>query len=385
MKVVLGVVIAVDLLVAALGVGLRSGPADVLVGQPPLSVRRPLASSTILLPPTTSAGDGRPVTRPIGHLAEPAARPEMRQPDAQPYGPATAFKSDVEMPDGLIFILIAGSDARPGERVDRSRADALHLLAVNPRSGTGTVLGIARDTWVEIPRHGKGKINTAMAIGGPDLLAETVQHLTALPVDYWVVTSFDGLVAMVDALDGVVVHVERRMADRNSGAYFERGYHRMAGRDALAFSRDRHSVAQGDLSRSENQGEVVLSALRKMRVDVGDMDGVGRWARVLWDHVRFSAPFDDVLRLGAIARRLDPDHLTNVVAPGEVGYAGNQSVVYLTDDAHRLFEDLRDDATVGTAPPPTTTTTSSTTTSSTTPPTTTATTTPPTTTTTLVP
>jgi hypothetical protein len=96
------------------------------------------------------------------------------------------------------------------------------------------------------------------------------------------------------------------------------------------------------------------------------MNGVGRWARVLWDHVRFSAPFDDVLRLGAIARRLNPDALANVVAPGEVGYAGNQSVVYLTDDAQRLFEDLRDDATIGSAPPPTTTTTTSTTTPATT-------------------
>ena len=360
-RALLGVAIVVDLLVAALGVGLRSGKADVMVGRPPESVRRPLPTSTILLPPTSATGDQRPVTRPIGHLAEPAPTPQMRQPDAEPYGPAIAFRSNVEMPDGLLFVLIAGSDARPGERIDRSRADAIHLLAVNPRTGTGTVLGLPRDSWVEIPRHDKGKINTAMALGGPDLLSETVQHLTGLPVDYWVVTSFDGLVDMVDALDGVVINVERRMADHNSGAYFERGYHHMAGREVLAFSRDRHSVAQGDLSRSENQGAVVLSALRKMRVEVGDMDGVGRWARVLWDRVRFSAPFDDVLRLGAIARRLDPDRLTNVVAPGEVGYAGRQSVVYLTEDAHRLFEDLRDDATVGSAPPPTTTTTTSTT------------------------
>jgi hypothetical protein len=95
------------------------------------------------------------------------------------------------------------------------------------------------------------------------------------------------------------------------------------------------------------------------------MDGIGAWTRVLWDHVRIDASFDDVLRLGATARRLDPARLTNVVAPGEVGTAGRASVVYLTDDAGRLFADLKDDATVGSAPPPSTTTTTSPTSSTT--------------------
>jgi LCP family protein required for cell wall assembly len=360
-RVLLAVGVVIDLLVSALALGMRTGPADVVVGRPPARVQQALPTSTILAPPTAPVAAVRSAggvsSRPMGRLAEPGHVPRMRQPDAQPYGPAIPFSSDVETPDDLVFVLIAGSDARPGERVDRSRADAIHLLAINPRSGTGTLLGIPRDTYVEIPGHGHGKINTSMAIGGPDLLAETVQHVTGLPVNWWVVTSFDGLVAMVDSLSGVVVRVDRRMADHNSGAYFERGWHHLGGREVLAFSRDRHDTERGDFSRSENQGIVVLSALRKMRVEVGDVAGVKRWASVLWDHVKIDAPFDDVMRLGSVARRLDPDALTNVVAPGEVGYAGRQSVVYLTPDAQRLFDDIRDDATVGTAPPPTTTTT----------------------------
>lgn len=366
-RALLGVVIVLDLLVGVTDVRVRvNAGADIVVGRPPAAVRLALPGPTILVPATTMpTGTRRTSSHPLGNAPEPLASTQMRQPDAQPYGPAIPFVGDVAMPDGLVFVLIAGSDARPGERVDRARSDSIHLLAINPRAGTGTVLGFPRDSYVEIPGHGKGKINTAMAIGGPDLLAETVQHLTGLPVDWWVVTSFDGLTAMVDALGGVIINVERRMADRNSGAFFERGYHHLSGRETLAFSRDRHSTAQGDLSRSKNQGTVVLAALAKMRIEVGDMDGIGRWARVLWDHVRIEASFDDVLRLGALARGLDPGALTNVVAPGEVGSAGRQSVVYLTDDAERLFEDLRDDATVGTAPAPSTTTTTTSTTTST--------------------
>jgi polyisoprenyl-teichoic acid--peptidoglycan teichoic acid transferase len=336
--------------------------AGIVVGRPPAAVQQPLAGPAIVPAPTTttappsrvgSAGAGSE----MGSLPEPVAQPGLRQPDTEPYGAAIPFVTTEPMPDGLVFVLLIGSDARPGEALDRSRADSIHLAAVNPASGTGTVVGFPRDAWVEIPGHGRGKINSALAIGGPDLLSATVQQLTGLPVHWWVLTGFDGLTAMVDGLGGLRVEVARRMADRNSGAFFERGWHAMAGAEVLAFSRDRQSVERGDFTRSEHQGAVLLHALAKLRSEVGDMGGIRRWADVLWSQARLDAAFDDVVRLGAAARRIDPRSVTNLVVPGRVGTAGRASVVYLTEDAAALFEDLRDDATVGAAPPPTTTTT----------------------------
>src|SRR5207253_1472155 len=83
----------------------------------------------------------------------------------------------------LVFVLVAGSDARPGEDLLHTRADSLHLLCINPATGQGTLLGFPRDSWVDISGHGRGKLNNALALGGPDLLAATVRHLTGLPVD----------------------------------------------------------------------------------------------------------------------------------------------------------------------------------------------------------
>lgn len=384
-RVLLLVAVALQLTAGLVGARLRSNPdADLVIGRPPLAVQQPLPGPTIVPPPTPSPAptpalatltsepdDPRGVD--IGSRAEPPAQPGLRQPDSGPYGPAIPFVADEEMPSGLVFVLVIGSDARPGEPLDRSRADSIHLLAANPASGTGTVLGFPRDSWVEIPGHGRGKINSALALGGPDLLAETVQRLTGLPVDWWVLTGFTGLTAMVDELGGVRVEVPRRMADRNSGAFFERGWHNMSGRDALAFSRDRSSVERGDLTRSENQGRVMLAALSKLRAEVADMDGVRRWSEVLWRNARLDLGWDDLVRLGSIGRRIDPSGILNVVAPGRVGTtSGGASVVYLTEEAEALFVDLRDDGTVGEAPPPTTTTTTSTT-STTTPSTTTTT------------
>jgi polyisoprenyl-teichoic acid--peptidoglycan teichoic acid transferase len=332
--------------------GTRPAPAAV-VGVPE-GTSTPTAGPRVLTPSTVSRA---PLPRPPADLfveggADRRVQAEPRggglaPADGIPSTPAIPFTTSEPVPDGLVFILVAGSDARPREDLFATRADSIHLLAVNPASGEGTVLGFPRDSWVEIPGHGRDKINNALALGGPNLLAATVRRLTGLPVDYYVITGFTGLARMVDELGGVDVLVDRRMNDRASGARFERGWHRMNGAEALAFSRDRNDVANGDFSRSENQGKVILSALAKMRSEVADDAGVARWIGVLLNYVRLDIPRDRLPILGALARRLDPTHLRNVVAPGRIGSAGAQSVVYLTKDAARLFEDLRADAVIG--------------------------------------
>jgi LCP family protein required for cell wall assembly len=298
-------------------------------------------------------------------LPEPRTARGVAGADGGPWAAPIPFSTRQPIPDGLVFVLVVGSDARPKEDLTRTRADSIHLLAVNPESRQGTLLGFPRDAWVEIPGHGRGKINNALVLGGPDLLADTVRRLTSLPVDYYVLTGFTGLAKMVDELGGVDVFVERRMNDRASGARFERGWHRFSGAEALAYSRDRNDVARGDFTRSEHQGVLILSALAKMRAEVADDGGVARWVGILLRHARLDVPLSRLPALGALARRLDPTRLHNVVAPGRLGTAGGQSVVFLTTSAARLFEDLRPDAVVGEPdrlpppePEPATTTTS---------------------------
>jgi LCP family protein required for cell wall assembly len=281
--------------------------------------------------------------------AEPPASAGLAAPNGKPWAASVPFTTDQKVPDGLIFILVAGSDARPNEDLLKTRADSIHLLGVNPATGQGTLLGFPRDSWVEIPGHGRGKINNSLALGGPDLLAATVRRLTGLPVDYYVITGFKGLTAMVDELGGVDVLVNRRMNDRNSGARFQRGWHHFTGGQALAFSRNRTDVEKGDLSRSENQGLVMLAALAKMRAEVADDGGVAKWIGVLVKHAKLSVPLAKLPELGALARRLDPGRVQNIVAPGRVGSTAGQSVVFLTTEAAKLFQDMRDDAVIGSA------------------------------------
>ena len=293
-------------------------------------------------------------------------------PDGSPYGEAIPFTSSVDVPKNLVWVLAIGSDARPGGDMRKSNGDSIHLIGIDPGTGTGTILGFPRDSWVQIPGHGTGKINSALAMGGPKLMAETVRKVTGLPVDYYFLTAFEGFQKIVDELGGVNVQVDKRMNDRFSGARFDPGWHNMNGGQALAYSRDRHDVANGDFTRSLHQGNVFMSALAKVRAEVGDDAGLQRWIGVFLRHADLDSPPQQLLPLAAMARRLDPAKITNVVVPGRVGTAGSASVVYLTDDARKLFLDLRPDAAVGgptgdqprpaattttTTAPPTTTTT----------------------------
>lgn len=320
-------------------------PPAVVIGSTKRSQTTALPGGTIPIAPTVPTA---PVVEAVA-AAPPASGPTggvitIKAADGRGYPPAIAFTSSVPVPTDLTFVLVVGSDARPGQDIRRSNGDSLHLLAVNPRTGQGTVLGFPRDSWVDIPGRGRGKINSALASGGPSLLVDTVRQLTGLPVQYYVLTGFTGLAALVDELGGVEVFVDTRMNDAASGARFERGWHRFNGGQALAFSRNRKDTASGDFSRSANQGMLILAALAKMRGEVADDGGLRRWIDVLARHAVLDVAPDRLLGLAALARNLDPARLRNMVVPGRIGTAGRQSVVYLGPEAAQVFVDLRDDA-----------------------------------------
>jgi LCP family protein required for cell wall assembly len=312
---------------------------------------------------------GTTTTRPVATTPPPTAPPEplviqpgppmgLKVANGTPNRAAIPFDSSIPVPEGLVFVLVLGSDARPNEDLLRTRADSIHLLAINGASGHGTIVGFPRDAYVQFPNGRRGKINDALARGGPAFVADTVRRLSGLPIDYVVTTGFHGMQKMVDDLGGLDVHVDRRMNDRMSGARFQPGWHHFVGGEALAYARNRHDVPNGDFSRSENHGRLMLAALEKLRAEVGDDGGLLRWLGVLRKWCVIDVPADRLPGLAALARRIDPSKMSNVVLPGRIGSAGGASVVYLTADAPALFADLRDDAVIGAAASPTTTSTS---------------------------
>lgn len=246
-------------------------------------------------------------------------------------------------PGQVVFVLVMGHDARPGQT--EPRGDALHLIGLNPGAGRATILNIPRDTYVDVG-GGMDKINTGHLTGGPVRQAQLVGALVGVEVSFVLSTGFTGLAAMVDELGGVDVDVPIAMDDPNSGAVFPQGRVRMDGDAALSFARNR-GIPGGDFSRTQNQGTLILAALTKLRAEEPTPSKVFKWLSVLGRHTRFDGvAMTELYRLGRVALAVDPANVRNVTMPGVSARAGVQSVVKPTSAAGPLFADFRDDAIV---------------------------------------
>jgi len=243
-----------------------------------------------------------------------------------------------------VFILVLGSDARPGQPIEHERSDSIHIIGINPRKHRASILGFPRDSWVSIPGHGSDKINAAMTIGGPQLTVKTVESLTGIHIDYYMLTSFGGLPNIVNDVGGVTVDVPTPMHDHNSGANFDAGPLHMNGSQALAFARDRHSLPNGDLGRSENQGLLLLSTLAEFQKSFAkDPSALLKWIGAGMRNIHTDLSLQQVLDLSFLATEVRPGKTLNVVVPGSAGTEGGKSVVFLSSGAKALYTDMKAD------------------------------------------
>ncbi|MBA4535708.1 LCP family protein [Bacillus aquiflavi] len=162
---------------------------------------------------------------------------------------------------GGINILLLGSDTYEKER---SRADTIMIVHYNKDKGTYKITSIMRDTYVEIPGHGKNKINAALALGGPELMRKTIKNNFNLDIQHYAMVNFEGFVHVVDELfpDGVKVNVEKKIVE-SPEMTIEPGIQKLDGKHLLAYVRFRRD-AEGDFGRVKRQQEVIKTIANEM-------------------------------------------------------------------------------------------------------------------------
>ncbi|WP_179205680.1 LCP family protein [Corynebacterium glutamicum] len=201
--------------------------------------------------------------------------------------------------------LLVGSDSRQGlseEDINRlgtggdigvGRTDTIMVLHL-PRSGEPTLLSIPRDSYVNIPGWGMDKINAAFTVGGPELLAQTVEESTGLRVDHYAEIGMGGLANMVDAIGGVEMCPSEPIQDPLANLDIQAGCQEFDGATALGYVRTR-ATAMGDLDRVVRQREF-FSALLSTATSPGTLlnpfrvfpmigDAVGTFTVGEGDHV----------------------------------------------------------------------------------------------------
>lgn len=183
-----------------------------------------------------------------------------RDPSLMPTGarPAPVQPSNGVLKPPLNIVLM-GSDTRGKER---GRSDVLQLLHVSGDRRHVYLMSIPRDSYVDIPGHGKAKINAAYSWGGAPLTVETVEQLLGVPIDHTALIDFEGFTAVIDALGGVTV--ANAEASSNLGCDFPKGEVTLKGECALAFVRERYTLSDGDFGRATRQRDVIKAVLTKL-------------------------------------------------------------------------------------------------------------------------
>jgi len=108
--------------------------------------------------------------------------------------------------NGITNILLMGTDGRPGEKI--SRSDAMMILTVDGKNKSLKLTSLARDTYVDIPGHGKQKLTHAYVYGQESLLIETIEKNFELDIQDYATVNFYSFMDIVDALGGVQVDVQ---------------------------------------------------------------------------------------------------------------------------------------------------------------------------------
>jgi LCP family protein required for cell wall assembly len=237
-------------------------------------------------------------------------------------------------------VLLVGSDARPGEPLDRSRGDSLHIVAFDGHGGGG-VLGIARDSYVPLASGGQGKINSALTLGGPLGLQRTVMAASGVPLEGYILTGFDGFQRLVDGIGGLPLKAPVTVLDKMSGANVKAGPNRLTGGQALAYGRARYQVPGGDFGRSANQGLLIMAAAGfAKQVGPAKLPGILAMGA---PKIKTNMSAEQVLTFAAGVFVTQPGRVRNRVAAGGFGWtADRQSIVLLDGGARRLFADIRD-------------------------------------------
>ncbi len=256
-----------------------------------------------------------------------------------------------------LTILLMGLDKRPGERGTGFRTDMLIVLSLDPATQRVGMLSIPRDLRVPIPNRPEGlyPINSAYVLGelerpgyGARLTAETVQYNLGIPIDHYVVLSFEAVIGFIDAIGGITIDVPSEIVDNEypdmafgyDPLYIPAGRQVMNGELALKYARTRHQ--SDDFDRTRRQQQIIFAVRQQvLRSDV--LPSLILRAPALWNELSkgiiTDLTFEQVLSLAWYAKDLPLQSIRSASIDERYVRAVNvRGETVLTIDRERIAE-----------------------------------------------
>lgn len=244
-----------------------------------------------------------------------------------------------------VTVLLLGSDENRDNQkriyTKRTRSDTIMLAHFDFVNRRISVLSIPRDTRLHIPDHGTHKINSAMALGGPELTAETIREWLEVPVDHYVVIYYSVFRRAVDLLGGITVYVDKPLHyDDNWGdlhVHLEPGWHHLNGEQALGYVRIRN--VDSDLGRIERQ-QKFLAAVKEHFRHPSTYLKLPQLLDAVDENLKSSLSYGQMLALAWFAKSVPSSNIQMATLPCRPGrayvYADEEKTRELLD---KLFRD----------------------------------------------
>ncbi|MCL4417917.1 MAG: LCP family protein, partial [Actinobacteria bacterium] len=226
----------------------------------------------------------------------------------------------ISTPQSPVTILILGRDTRDSEN-EMGRADTIMVLHLNPNEKRAALLSIPRDTLVDIPGHGKDKINAAYAFGGEELMIKTVSNFLNASINHYITIDFDGFIKLIDELGGVDIVVDRPLIDPKSGASFSPGNHHLTGEQALAYTRSR-STELGDIGRIQRQ-QYIFRELFNQKLNLNTISKIPYYFNILVKNTHTDLDLMTILSYAREAISFNSENISVAIIPSRSDWIDN--------------------------------------------------------------
>ncbi len=181
--------------------------------------------------------------------------------------PGTAEQSGLteqEEQTGTQNILLIGSDHRNDSW--NGNSDVMILATIRQEEQRIILTSFMRDLYADIPGHGVHKLNYAYAVGGAELLEETLTDNYEIEIDNYAVVDFDSMADIVDIVGGVTMEISDAECKWLNGYLNSMeawddylpggGTYLLNGNQAVAYMRIRF-VGNNDYERTQRQRDIL--------------------------------------------------------------------------------------------------------------------------------
>ncbi len=224
-----------------------------------------------------------------------------------------------------VNILVMGIDPIPNatstsEELFKGRSDTLLLVRFDKMAESINVLSIPRDTQVEIPGVGWGKINEANYWGGVELATQVIQeNLNQVPIDRYIRVSSGAFKELVNLLGGVEVFVPQAMSyiDKTQQLKIDLspGWQTIDGEQADQFVRFRGD-GDGDIGRVQRQ-QALLQAIQERLNHPTVLPRLPQIIRVMQKYIDTNLSFEELMTMASFGLKLEENQVKMVMLPGE--------------------------------------------------------------------